>query len=447
MRHARSCKTWKRKLLRADCKLLSLISLESADGNDSITVASGDTIYLRKVPIGGKLARNHKVQSTGDEMTDLSHDGTAKTDRVPAWMVLLIGICLFVVAVALLITHQVGPQFFGFLMCVGLGLVFAAAGDQGELQAKSGDGLSWLGGLTIPFARFVGGAAVAFLLLMLLAFLAPWISVDSDRYARVLVRANGSLKDYEISVRTNNAGLIGSVLRQAPGTTIDFLFVVFASDLTPSVTDLTLRADTLQPNRDYLNSIEIPEIPVALIPKRIGSTGALLMHLDLKKGTLKTADACYRSRDSENSTNPCTDASVAAMNQPNLRSIQSASRASWHGFELIPSARAQSFADVNSLITALGSRIPSDRTVAYTGLVAKCPAIFPSIIPVMTDLLAQRNCEDESYYRLLNLVNLSVELTNRGIDETNQFRSIIGAPHPQESQGRLAPRRWPDQTC
>jgi hypothetical protein len=183
-------------------------------------------------------------------------------NSIPAWMILTIGTCLFLGAIGLLTTHLIGPQLFGFLMCIGLGLIFTAAGGQAAVEAKSGEGMPWLGGLSIPFARFVGGAATSFLLSILLAFLAPWISVDSDRYVRVLVRANASLKNYVISARTNSSGLIGSVLQSQSGTPTDFLFVVFTSDLTPSVTDPTLRADTLEPSRDYLNSIEIPEIPV-----------------------------------------------------------------------------------------------------------------------------------------------------------------------------------------
>ena len=145
-----------------------------------------------------------------------------------------------------------------------------------------------------------------FLLLLLLAFLAPWISLDSERYARVLIHANVSLKNYDIKASTNNAPLIGSTPSK------DFSLVVFASDLTPTVTYLTLSGQTLEPDRNYLNSFEIPDIPVAPIKKRIGSAGALLMQLDLKNGTLKLDNTCYRNIGSDNTPNPCEDAPCVA---------------------------------------------------------------------------------------------------------------------------------------
>ena len=316
-------------------------------------------------------------------------------------------------------------------MCIGLGLIFVAAGDQGEIQGKSGEGgLPWLGGLTIPFARFVGGAAISFLLLTVLAFLAPWISVDTDRYARVVIRANASLKNYVMSVRTNDAGLIGSIQGYLSGTPTDFKFIVFASDLTSDVTDLTLSADTLTPDQELLNKIEISEIPIDTIREHIGRTKALFMHLDLKKGTLRVGEKCYGSRGSD--TNPCAELRVVGSNRQSGRlTNRSASIVSSIRNWLTTTANAQTLVDVNSLVTSLGSPIPDERTAAYSALLAKGKASLPTVIPSMTELIARGSLNDAAqaaaYYRFLNLTNLSVELTNRGLDETNLYRSIIAS--------------------
>src|SRR5580704_15494384 len=243
-------------------------------------------------------------------MTDQSEGRGNSTNKVPPWAILGIGMFLFLVAVVLYLDRAFGQQLSAFLMCIGLGLVFAAVGDQGEVQIKSGDGgLSWMSGLSIPFARFVGGAAVSFLLLGLLAFLAPWISLDSDRFARVLVRANTSLEGYRVSVGTNSAPLLGVTLLS--GT--DYEFVLFSSDVTPFVADVTLRADKIgDPSHTYLNSVEIPGIPIKILRDRIGNAEALVAKLDLKNGTLKAGDACYPMSGSE-SANPCNNPNTAEL--------------------------------------------------------------------------------------------------------------------------------------